>query len=476
MGRPRTGGTMQDVELVDVADGPPARPPRRRTSAPPTSVARRRRGAAVLVVVALVVAGAVAVGRAAGQDVPVAAVVPGMLAPLDGPPWVRWQVPAERGDQVLAATDVLVVSAVRDRRFTVSGYDELTGARLWQRDLGPVAGTRPLTGCPHDDQDVGDVVLCVVEPPVVLDDPWVRETVPFPAPDERWVRVFALDAATGDVIGTWSRTGRLAAVERLDDDLVLLEVGGDGHARVGRFAGVDGALAWSYRSPGSLRLREGIVSGTELRVNASFVLVQGWSATVLDAVDGSELSRTSPATFVVGSLSDDVYGTWSNTGGVVRDRHGVALFASRALPPTLAASDGEPSDVLVLDEGGTLVGRSLPDGDELWRIETYRAVRLQSAGHLLLLGVDGYQVVDIRTGVVQWESPARVLMWWAPLTDGEIVVAPGRSGTGEPVLEGRRLADGSLVWALPLADGVRSVTAVGGHLVLRSRDELILLE
>jgi hypothetical protein len=28
---------------------------------------------------------------------------------------------------------------------------------------------------------------------------------------------------------------------------------------------------------------------------------------------------------------------------------------------------------------------------------------------------------------------------------------------------------------LPIEQGVRSVTAVGGHLVLRSRDELILL-
>lgn len=475
MGRPRTGGTMQDVEMVDVADGAPARAPRHRPSARPTGAERHRRRVAVLVVLVLVVAGAVAVGRAAGSDVPVAAVVPGMLAPLDGPPWVRWRVPAERGDQVLAATDVLVVSAVRDRRFTVSGYDELTGERLWQRDLGPVAGTRPLTGCPHGEQDVGDLVLCVVEPPVVLAEPWVRETVSFPAPDERWARVFALDATTGEVVGSWSRTARLSAVERLDDDLVMMEVGSDGHARVGRFAGDDGTRAWGYRSPGPLRLREGIVSGTDLRVSESFVLMQGWSATVLDAADGTELSRTPPAEFVVGSLSGDVYGTWSSAGGVVRDRRGDPLFSSRALPPTLAATDGEPADVLVLDEGGALVGRALPAGDQLWRLETYRSVRLQSEGHLLLLGVDGYQVVDVRTGLVQWESPSRVLMWWAPLTDGEIVVAPGRSGTGEPVVEGRRIADGSLVWVLPLADGVRSVTAVGGHLVLRSRDELILL-
>jgi hypothetical protein len=472
MGRPRIGASMQDVELVDVADPPhvPVGPPRT------GSRHRRRRRFVVLLVLVAVVGGAVAVGRTATSDAPVTAIVPGMLAPLDGPPWVRWRVPAARGDEVLAADGVLVVSAVRDRRFTVSGYDELTGALVWQRDLGPVAGTRPLTGCPHDDRDVGGVVLCVVEPPVVVDEPWVRDPASFPAPEKRWARVFAVDAATGEVVGSWSRAGRLAAVERLADDLVLMEVGDDGHARIGRFAGVDGAQDWGYRSPGPLRLREGIVSGSELRVNDSFVLVQGWSATVLAAVDGTELDRTPASSFVVGSLTDQVFGTWSRAqGGVVRDRQGTELFSSRALPPTIAATDGEPPDVLVLDEGGTLVGRSLPHGDELWRLETYRAVRLQSAGHLLLLGVDGYAVVDVRTGALQWESPNRVLMWWAPLTDGETLVAAGRSGTGEPVVEGRRLADGSLQWVLPLDEGVRSVTAVGGHLVLRTREELILL-
>ena len=128
-----------------------------------------------------------------------------------------------------------------------------------------------------------------------------------------------------------------------------------------------------------------------------------------------------------------------------------------------------------MDEGGQLVGRSVPGGAELWRTDTYRAVRLQAGGHLLLLGVDGYQVVAARTGATEWESPGRVLMWWAPLTDGELVLAAGRSPVGRPTMEARRLADGELQWVLPVEEGVRSVAAVGGHLVLRSRDELIVL-
>ncbi|WP_158373051.1 PQQ-binding-like beta-propeller repeat protein [Cellulosimicrobium cellulans] len=460
---------MQDVELVDVTDRPRA-PGRPRTWLP--RPAHRRRWVALVVVLGLVVAGAL-VGRAAAPDAPVV-VAPGMLAPLDGPPWARWRVPVARSADVLAASGALVVSGVRDRRFAVAAYDEESGERLWTRDLGPVAGTRPLTGCPHASADVGPVVLCVVEPPVVAGGG--HGTVPFPAPDERWAQVSALDATTGDVLGRWTVSGRLAAVERIGDDLVVLRVGADGHARVGRYAGADGHRVWWYRGSSPLRLREGIVSGSELRVNDAFVLLQGWSATVLDAADGEELIASPRGSFVVGSLSRDVFGTWSSgDGGVVRDRTGRPLFTSRALFPAVTATDGDPSDVLVMDEGGTLSARSIPGGTELWRHDTYRAVRLQAGGHLLLLGVDGYQVVAARTGTVEWESPERVLMWWAPLTDGTLVLAAGRSGTGTPTMEARRLADGGLEWVLPIEQGVRSVTAVGGHLVLRSRDELILL-
>lgn len=476
---------MQDVELVDVADRPraPGRPRTWLPPAPPDDPAapgpaapahpHRRGWVALLVVLGLVVAGTL-VGRAA-TPAPPGVVAPGMLAPLDGPPWARWRAQVPRSADVLAASGALVASGVRDRRFQVTGYDERTGETLWARDLGPVAGTRPLTGCPHAGGDVGPVVLCVVEPPVVPGQD-SRGTVPFPAPDERWAQVTAIDAATGDVLGQWELAGRLASLERLGDDLVVLRVGADGHARVGRYGGADGARHWWFRGESALRLREGIVSGSEMRVNDSFVLLQGWSATVLDAADGHELVTTPPGWFVVGSLSQELFGTWSSgEGGVVRDRRGRALFHSKALFPTITATDGAPEDVLVMDEGGQLVGRSVPGGAELWRTDTYRAVRLQAGGHLLLLGVDGYQVVAAGTGALEWESPGRVLMWWAPLTDGTVVLAAGRSGAGRPTMEARRLADGELEWVLPVEEGVRSVTAVGGHLVLRSRDELIVL-
>lgn len=473
MGRARSGATMQDVELVDVAEVPRASAPRaRRPDGPPH---RSRRWLPVVLVVLLSLVVAEVVARAGGGDAP-AAVPAGMVARVDEPPWARWRAPAARTDDVLAAGGVLVVSSVRDRRFRVTAYDEVSGAQVWHRDLGAVSGTRPLTGCPHGGADVGDVVLCVVEPPRVPTEPTPQHTVPHPAPDERSARVVALDAATGEDRGTWSLTGRLTAAERLGDDLVVLAVGTDGHARVGRYAGTDGARRWWYRGETPLRLREGIVTGSQLRVNPEFVLVQGWSATVLAAADGTEISSAEPTEFAVGALAGDVFATWSSgAGATVHDRRGRPLFSARALFPVLAATDGDPDDVLVLDEGGTLVGRSVPGGRELWRLDTYRAARMQAAGRLVLLGVDGYQVVDARTGTVGWESPSRVLMWWAPVTDGRLVLGPGRATDGAPTMEARRLADGHLEWVLPLEDGVRAVSAVGGHLVLRTRDEVVLL-
>lgn len=486
MGRARSAATMQDVELVDVAErtsaprggrsaSGPGGPPGPETDDEPHP--HRRRWVVVVVTVALVVGGAAWVGRAAPREVvPAAAVPAGMVAPLDGPPWSRWTAPVERSEDLLAASGVLVSSGVRQGRFHVSAWDVETGEQSWEQDLGPVSGTRPLTGCPHDGGDVGDVVVCVVEPPVVVGEGWNRGPAEFPAPPDRWARVFAISAATGEVRGSWTIVGRLGAIERLGDDVVVLTIAPDGHARIARYAAEGGHLRWWHRASERLRLREGIVSGSELRVNDAFVLVQGWSATVLDARDGTEISSSPPTWFVVGGLSGDHFGTWAGgRGGTVHDRDGRALFTSRALFPGLTATDGEPDDVLVLDSGGTVMGRALPSGAELWRIETYRAARMQVGGRLVLLGVDGYQVVDVRTGELDWESPYRVLMWWAPLTDGRLVLAAGRSGDGATTIEARRLDDGTLEWLYPLPDGVRAVEAVGGHLVVRTRDDVTLL-
>lgn len=483
MGRARSRATMQDVELVDVDGTSAARdgvaPARRhrRAGRPGGGQPTARRWAVVAITVALVAGGAVGAGLAAGGDPARPRTAAGMLRPVDDPPWTRWRAPVTRSEDLLAAEGVLLAASVREGRFRVTAWDVVTGGRRWDQDLGPAAGTRPLTGCLPDPDGTSDVVVCVVEPPVVATDPAHPSTVPFPAPDERWARVSALDAATGAVRSTFTLVGRLAAVERLADDVVVLSIAPDGHPQVARYSAEGGHLRWWYRGAEPLRLRSGIVSGSELRVDDAFVLVQGWSASVLDAEDGSVITTGTPRWYTIGALAQGVFGTWSSgQGGTVRDRSGKELFRSSALFPSFTATDRRPSDVLVLDSGGSVVGRSLPAGDELWRLDTYRAARLRVDGKLVLVGVDGYQVVDVRTGDVLWQTPGQTLMWWAPLTDGRLVLSAGRTGSGASTIEARRLVDGVLEWSLPVPDGVRAVTEVGGHLVLRTRDEILLLQ
>jgi outer membrane protein assembly factor BamB len=373
---------------------------------------------------------------------------------------------------------------VRQGRFVATGLDVVSGAQRWVRDLGVVSGVRPLTGCLPADGAPGTtggtdgVLLCAVEAPRVADRAGEAttgsgEVSPWPLTE---LRVTALVADTGEVVGEWRDRSRLLDLARVDDDLVLLTADAAGVARVERRAGATGEVRWGRTGTEPLRLRQGAAARPSVQVSTSFVLVQAWSAIVLDAQDGSEVVAPPAGRVVIGALSGDRVAVWSSgAGGRVYDAEGTELFRTPTLFPPLAASDGSAPEVLVLDEGGSVVGRSLPDGAELWRLDTYRSVRLVAGGSVVLVGVDGYQVVDARTGEPRWELPYRELMWWAPISDGSLVLGPGRTATGAPTVEARRLDDGTVAWTLPLDPGVRAVSAVGGHLVVRTRDELVML-
>jgi hypothetical protein len=287
--------------------------------------------------------------------------------------------------------------------------------------------------------------------------------------------VSAIAADTGEEIGRWHHRGRVLDTARVGDDVVLLSADFGGTPVVERRSGASGELRWWHEGAEPLRLRAGAAARPQLRVNETFVLVQSWSVSVLSAQDGEDLLAPTSGGVVVGALDGELVSTWTPFGGVVRDGEGDELFRSRVLFPPLVVSDTAVPDVVVLDEGGTVVARSLPDGAELWRLDTYRSVRVVAAGVVVLLGVDGYSVVDLATGVERWTLPGRELMWWAPLTDGTLVLAPGRTASGDATVEARRLTDGEVAWTVPLEPGTRTVTAEGGHLLLRTRDQLISL-
>ncbi|HEY0218116.1 MAG TPA: hypothetical protein VGC57_17120 [Cellulomonas sp.] len=503
---------MHDVEIVDVEvpSAPraprPSRPARRSTgtSAPhphlqPRGPDRARARAVVLLVVAgLLAGGALVVDRLGrGGDV-VPAAAPGMLAPIDQPPWVRWRAAVDRSDDVQVGGGTLVVTAVRQGRLIVTGRDVVSGEVRWTQDLGPVAGSRPLTGCRVDDGSTrvdgapappdepvasgaaATVLLCAVQTPRApgggTADPGGPDRDPAVGAELSDVRVTAIALDGGATLGSWRLHAAIVDLARVGDDLVVLTSGPDGSARVQRRAGSTGDVLWSYRSAEPLRFRVGAAQRPELRVNAAFVLVQSWSVIVLGAPDGRELVASPHGWVVVGGVSGDLIGTWSaGQGGTVRDRGGDVVLRTRALFPSRMITDGSAPEVLVLDEGGTVAARALPDGVALWSRETFRSVRMVAGGQLVLLGMDGFSVVDARTGELAWELPGHELMWWLPLSDGSLVLAPGRDGSGAPVVQARRLADGEVAWALPLDPEVRSVDALGGHLVVRTWDELMVL-
>jgi outer membrane protein assembly factor BamB len=454
----------------------------------------RRRLVVLLVVGVLVAGGALVADRLGGGGERVQAVPPGMLARIEQPPWQRWSAPVETGDVLVPVGDVLVVTAVRLGRFTVTGLDATDGSTRWTQDLGPVAGARPLTGCraadgptgegaastiPQDEpaQAAGTVLLCAVEGPRTLER---RGASAVGAPGTGWpttdLLVTALAADTGEPMGEWRHRGRLLDVARAGDDLVLLSADHQGVARVERRSGASGEVRWWYEDDAPLRLRAGAAARPQLQVSDTFVLVQSWSVLVLAAEDGEVVLRPPRDSVVVGALEGELVSTWTpGVGGVVRDAAGEQVFRTRVLFPPLVVSDAAASDVMVLDEGGSIVARSLPEGEEIWRLDTFRSVRIVAGGSVVLLGVDGYEVVDLATGQVRWELPFRDLMWWAPLTDGTLVLGPGRTASGDPTIEARRLSDGEVAWTVPLEPGTRTVTAAGGHLLLRSRDALTAL-
>jgi hypothetical protein len=489
-GAPRTGPPVTLLSL----DGEPASDPIGHHAPQHRATGRRRRRLVVLLVVGALVAGGALVADRLGGTERVAAIAPGMLARIDQPPWQRWRAPVDTGDVVVPVGDVLVVTAVRMGRFTVTGLDAADGSSRWVQDLGPVAGARPLTGCRAADgatgegaamtipeaepaQAAGTVLLCVVEGPRTLERRGASVvgapgTGDWPTSD---LLVAAIAADTGEEVGRWHHRGRVLDVARVGDDLVLLSADHLGVPRVERRSGAAGEVRWWHEDEKPLRLRSGAAARPQLRVNETFVLVQSWSVSVLSAEDGDDLLTSTPGDVVVGALDGELVSTWTPFGGVVRDGEGDEVFRTPVLFPPLVVSDAGSADVVVLDEGGTVVARSLPGGEELWRLDTYRSVRVVAAGVVVLLGVDGYSVVDLATGVERWSLPGRELMWWAPLTDGSLVLAPGRTASGDATVEARRLSDGEVAWTVPLEPGTRTVSAEGGHLLLRTRDQVISL-
>ncbi|WP_421734196.1 PQQ-binding-like beta-propeller repeat protein [Cellulomonas sp.] len=469
------------MQLVEVEDAPTATPPSRvqDNPVPPVPVlddrASTRRAlrrwwpVAVVVVLGVVVAGVVTSARDRAFVARIAA-VPGLVHPLDSAPGPRWETSGSTlPGTVLAADGALVVLTAGVDAWTVTAHDPASGAVRWATEVAPSsrAGFESTAAtCPALREDVGGLVLCLVQQPRVLysDDSSIQE------PPR--IAVVPLSSTDGARLGSWDVRGAIVGIDRVDDDLVVGTLDADAHLVVQRRDGRTGDVIWSMVTPNVMEQAATVISAS-MRVLPPLVVLEGGSTIVLDVGDGRTIMTSARFSGLQVAALGDRFATWAPVGGGrVRSVDGTASYALKGLPVDLSADDGSRADSLVVDEGPEIAALDVTTGDERWRTRTTLDPRLLVADRLVVSGASTYGVLDAADGRVLWDVDTGVVLPWNPLSDGTLVLGPGTSPNGAPELWGRGLDDGVRYWSVPLPEGVRRVDAIGGTLVVRTENTL----
>ena len=235
-----------------------------------------------------------------------------------------------------------------------------------------------------------------------------------------------------------------------------------------------GDVVWSIVTPGEMDTPELVITAT-MRVLPPLLVLGGGSTIVLDIEDGSTL-LTGPrfGGLQVAALGER-FATWAPVGGGhVHGVDGTALFDVQGLPAQLSADDGSESGTIIVDEGSQVSAVDASTGVWAWRTPTQLDPRLLVSHRLVVSGADSYGVLDVTDGSMIWEVDTGDVLTWDPISDGTLVLGPGTSPDGRPVLQGLGLDDGVRYWTVPLPEGVRRVDSVGGHLVVRTENDLIV--
>ncbi|GEL99617.1 outer membrane protein assembly factor BamB family protein [Cellulomonas terrae] len=474
------------MQLVEVEDAPTAADRSRPADNPPplddvsvvveppptgARVLRRWWPVAAVVVLGVVAAGVVVSARDRAFVARIAG-VPGLVRPLGAAPGPLWET---RGSTlpgtVLAADGALVVLAEGEQAWTVASHDPLDGALRWSIDLAPVSRSgfeATAAVCPPLRGDAGDLVVCLVRHPPVLysDDASIQE------PPR--VSVVPLSAQDGERLGEWDVRGSLVAFDRIADDLVVGTLDAEGRMIVQRRDARTGDVVWSVVTPVVMNDPAISVAAT-MRVLPGLIVLDGGATIVLDVDDGSTL-LTGPrfGGLQVAALGDG-FATWAPVGGgKVHDAGGTALFDVQGLPAQLSADDGSASGEIIVDEGSQVSAVDSTTGEPLWRTASQLDPRLLVAQRMVVSGADRYGVLDVTDGSLLWDVDTGGVLTWDPVSDGTLVLGPGTSPDGRPQLWGLGLEDGVRYWSVPLPEGVRSVDAVGGYLVVRTENDLIV--
>ncbi|MBT0994758.1 PQQ-binding-like beta-propeller repeat protein [Cellulomonas sp. DKR-3] len=481
-------GRAAQMQLVEVEETSPARaaaPPSGSRPEPgpsspegdPPPRGRLRTGRWVLLggaLAAAVVASLVVVdARARDADRDHALATPGLLLPVDGPLRARWSAPAASGAgtvQVAGGTVAVVTTDGAGR--AVTGYAAGTGEPRWRVEVeGGTSGFEDggLT-CPSTRYD-DDLVLCTAATPDPLYVDEGDEVTP-------QTRVLAIDAATGREEGGWSQPGVLIGVQRVDDDLVLASTDEDGHTLVQRRAGRTGDVLWTYRSRGVI-VSEFAQARSTMDASERTAVVRGVDVVAVRLRDGLVTPVGSRALAVAAAPFRDAFATWTPArGGTLHDEDGAATVELPTIPAPLAVDDGSSGELAVVSTGVDVRGIDVGSGAEVWRAVTTMRVRGVVAQTVLLGDGPRYAALDATDGRTLWWQERRSALPWTPLTDGSVVLAPGEDGAGGDApgtLVARDLRDGGALWQTELPAGVRSLETVGGLVVGRTADGVVVL-
>jgi len=462
-GAPPHGPGSQDP--ADEASGGPD------DAAPPSH--RRRR--TVVAVVAAAVAVAVVAGLAAldadrrERAYERAAAVPGLLTPVDGPVHVRWRAAAKPGaGSVLVADDTVVLVTQDGAGRHVTGYEAETGTQRWTARLAPAqAGAQDVpVQCPSwRDGRVGPVVLCVTG---LLEPVYVEgESV------SAGLRVVALDAVTGRELGSWTRAGTVAGFGRVGDDMVVAVTEPDGQTAVERRDGRTGDVRWSYRSRQYLASALAIERST-MEMTDRVAVVRGAELAVLRLDDGRVLASENRGQAIALLAYRDGYAWWTPAGnGRLVDGEGAEGPALPAVPSRLDVDDDSALEVVVVSTGLAVRALDAESGVERWSLGLRTAPRAVVDGTLLVSDGGRYAAYDVRTGTPLW-SHDEDAPDWPPLTDGSLVLTAAQDH-GVTTLVARGLRDGAQRWSVELPRQVVHLAAVGGLIVGRTSDGVVVL-
>ncbi|ADG72984.1 hypothetical protein Cfla_0064 [Cellulomonas flavigena DSM 20109] len=403
------------------------------------------------------------------------AALPGVVAPLDGPPEVAWQ--PDRGTLVGGAVRVGPVLVARhvadDGGALLVGLDATTGERRWELDVvgepAPAPPWWPDTGgCAAVPDGSGHVACLLTADDAGTDRP--------PAP-----RLVVVDAADGTVqvdreLPAWVQWPTL----RGDDVLLVGDV--DGTLHVASQGLRDGTEHWSTTAEGS---GAGTTAAAALLDDGTLAVARGGAVTLV-STDGAVLRTVGDAP--QGGLTGQVA-----TRGVVVSRTLGAVLVGSGSTTTVVTPTGEvrldgSAAPVVVDDGSVpgLVLTRTPglqawdarDGSPRWGAPVVDAQDVTVLEGRVHVGTSAAVVTfDGATGEELWRV-ARPTASGTPLTDGRHLLVLARQGgrhTTPYDLVALHVADGSEAWRVPLPPQTW-LTAAAGLLVAVSYDTDALTE